>query len=146
MRRMSLLLLILGLVNIAAGAGMIGFGIPINEFGLGNTLISSGVTAFTGGLILIGLAATVRQLHRIVEALTMRDAPRLARPGEALEPNVPAGARPGGRISAPAQRLPAPPESLGPDLRSGDPRLATTPSGGILSDAIDRLRSNIPRP
>src|SRR5262249_26006814 len=35
----------------------IGFGIPINEFTLGTTLIVAGTTALTGGLIQIGLAA-----------------------------------------------------------------------------------------
>jgi hypothetical protein len=39
------------------GFAAIGFGVPINEFTLGTTLIVAGTTALTGGLIQIGLAA-----------------------------------------------------------------------------------------
>src|SRR5262245_27494009 len=64
---MYLVLLILGVVLALAGAGMVAYGIPINEFGLGNTLIVAGTTAFTGGLILVGLSQVVKQLRRIAE-------------------------------------------------------------------------------
>jgi len=58
----------LGLVIAAAGFVAIGFGIPINAFSLGNTLIMAGTTAVVGGFVLIGLAAVVRQLKRIADA------------------------------------------------------------------------------
>jgi len=51
---MTLVLMAVGLLVTAAGLLTIGFGIPINAFSLGNTLIISGTVASVGGLILIG--------------------------------------------------------------------------------------------
>src|SRR5262249_7946938 len=65
---MSILLSLLGIVIAAVGIAAIGFGIPINEFTLGTTLIVAGASALTGGLILIGLAAVVAELGRLGEA------------------------------------------------------------------------------
>jgi hypothetical protein len=66
---MHLVVLVMGVVTTMAGAIMVGFGIPINGFGIGDTLISSGTTAIVGGLVLIGLAAAVRQLRAVAEAV-----------------------------------------------------------------------------
>ena len=52
---MSFVLFVLGVAAAAAGVLMIGFGIPINEFSLGNTLIIAGTTALASGLVVIGL-------------------------------------------------------------------------------------------
>src|SRR5262249_49930847 len=83
---MSLMLSLLGIVIAAVGIAAIGFGIPINEFTLGTTLIVAGVSALTGGLILIGLAAVVAELGRLGEAVRTRIAVRPeARPAEAPE-------------------------------------------------------------
>jgi hypothetical protein len=85
--RMSVILLILGIVVAAAGIASVGFGIPINEFTLGTTLIITGTTALTGGLILIGLSAVVSELGRVVEGLKSRPArgASAARTGEAQD-------------------------------------------------------------
>src|SRR5262249_38211902 len=69
---MSVILSLLGIVLAAVGIAAIGFGIPINEFTLGTTLIVAGVSALTGGLILIGLAAVVAELSRLAEAVRTR--------------------------------------------------------------------------
>ena len=53
---MSFLLLVVGLIVAAIGLVTIGFGIPINAFSLGNTLIISGTIAVACGLILSGNA------------------------------------------------------------------------------------------
>jgi hypothetical protein len=66
---MYVILLVLGLLTTLAGGAMIGFGIQYNEFGLGNTLIEAGTTATVGGLILIGVAATVRQIKQLTRVL-----------------------------------------------------------------------------
>lgn len=66
---MHLILLALGIAAIGAGGGMLGYGIPINEFGLGNTLILAGTTAIAGGLIVVALSVAVRQLTRIAARL-----------------------------------------------------------------------------
>ena len=52
-------------IAAVAGVGAILVGFPNYEFGLGNTLILSGVVAIVGALIVFGLAATVRELRRV---------------------------------------------------------------------------------
>ena len=119
-------LLALGVVVTAAGFVTIGFGIPINAFSLGNTLIVAGTTAVVGGLILIGLAAVVRQFQRIAQALNA--AAHVTRPAEAAEvSHVP----PTARLTPAAARAPMPPSQPSPPEaampRSPEPRLALEP-------------------
>jgi hypothetical protein len=83
-RGMSMLLFIIGGVAVMIGAATIAFGVPINEFSFGNTLIVSGTTIGSAGLIVIAIAAAVAQLQRIAQGLA-EQAPA-ARPAEALEP------------------------------------------------------------
>jgi hypothetical protein len=64
--------LVLGLMALAAGIAMVGFGVPINEFGLGNTLIDAGTTAIVGGLVLLGLWAATVELGRLARELGAR--------------------------------------------------------------------------
>ncbi|MGA2129391.1 MAG: hypothetical protein ABSG76_24935 [Xanthobacteraceae bacterium] len=66
---MHVILLALGIAAIAAGGVMLGFGIAISEFGLGNALIMAGTTAVIGGLIVVALAIAVRLLTRIATRL-----------------------------------------------------------------------------
>src|SRR6478736_3258665 len=66
---MAVLLFSVGTFALVAGLVMVGFGIPINEFSFGNTLISAGTTAAVGGLIIIALGVAVGQLRRIAEVL-----------------------------------------------------------------------------
>src|SRR2546427_4027167 len=83
---MSVIFSLLGIVLATVGIAAIGLGIPINEFTLGTTLIVAGVSALTGGLILIGLAAVVAELGRLGEAVRTRNAVRPeARPAQAPE-------------------------------------------------------------
>src|ERR1700687_2810243 len=51
---MSVILLILGILVTGAGVVTIGFGIPINEFNLGNTMMVAGTTAVAAGRVLSG--------------------------------------------------------------------------------------------
>jgi hypothetical protein len=78
----SFLLLAIGVFALVAGLVMVGFGIPINEFSFGNTLISAGTTAAVGGLIIIALGVAVGQLRRIAEMLALQSH---ARPGQHME-------------------------------------------------------------
>jgi hypothetical protein len=101
---MSLLLFIVGALAVVAGAVMVGFGIPVNAFTFGNTLIAAGVTAMVGGLIVVGLGAVVAQLQRVVDGLVVRPPLRTSRALEPLE-------RPQGMRGAPAgARIPFPPK------------------------------------
>jgi hypothetical protein len=69
---MAVLLFSVGTFALVAGLAMVGFGIPINEFSFGNTLIGAGITAAVGGLIIIALGIAVGQLRRIAESLAGR--------------------------------------------------------------------------
>jgi hypothetical protein len=154
---MSVLLLILGIVVAASGVAAIGFGIPLNEFTLGTTLMSGGATALTGGFILIGLSAVVSELARLADGLK-RGAPRVPqRSGEVFEPVAPAvptsplpapvavsAPRP-----APAPNVPLPPRSRAEvparEARPAAPYQPSPSSVEVSAAAIERLRSTIPR-
>jgi hypothetical protein len=132
---MHLILLVVGLLVTAAGFVTIGFGIPINAFSLGNTLIVAGTTAVAAGLVLVGLSAAVRQLQRIAEAMAVRPAPRASRVNESTEGLVPPTARIAPVASraptpAPPPMPPAPPRQ--PDTRDlhapPEPRFAAAPA------------------
>src|SRR5437588_11476023 len=69
---MSVFLLVVGILVSGDGLGAIGFGILIRELGLGHTLIVAGTAGFAGGLVLIGLAAALRTLAQIAEALSVQ--------------------------------------------------------------------------
>jgi len=158
---MSLILLILGIVVAAAGIATIGFGIPISEFTLGTTLIITGTTGLTGGLILIGLSAVVTELGRVVEGLkggrpagrgetAAREPQEPAMPPPVAEPVVP----PAPAIPPVATAHRAPPQPTSPARpvpevavrpRQAEPQPAGPSTVEVSSAAIERLRSSIPR-
>jgi hypothetical protein len=109
---MYLIVLAMGVVTALTGVVMIGFGIPINEFGIGNTLISAGTTAVVGGLVLIALAATLRQLRAVAEAAQSRGWPAAAPDARSSTPY------PSARFGAPGP-IAAPPTSPGPPAERG---------------------------
>jgi hypothetical protein len=88
---MSVLLFVVGAIAVMVGVGMVGYGIPINEFSFGNTLIVAGTTATVGGLIVIAISAAVSKLQRIAETLATRTPVRSSRSIEMFE--SPAGSR-----------------------------------------------------
>jgi hypothetical protein len=155
---MTIVLLAVGLLATAAGFVTIGFGIPINAFSLGNTLIIAGTIAVASGLILIGLAIAIGQLRKIAEALMAQ--PRPARVAESVEalamPRVtmtaaatPASAVPSRPSSA---KQPEMPEPVMPDLeplhasepvRAPEPRATDTlfPAAAAESPPLDWLRA-----
>lgn len=123
---MSVLFFGVGAIAAVVGVAMIAFGVPTNEFSLGNMLIVSGVTALIGGLILIGLGFAVIQLRRIAEALALRPHARGGRQPEQFETQMPAASRPA-PMGGPA-RIPYPPkpksDPYGRDQYPFDPRMA----------------------
>jgi hypothetical protein len=130
---MSLGLYVLGIALGAIGVMMVGFGIPINAFSLGNTLIIAGASTAAGGFVVIGLAAAVRQLNRIADALTRSGGRPAVRPSEAAEqPALASGktvAAPApGRVPFPPRPQPQRPEGREPrpdaPHRANEPRLA----------------------
>jgi hypothetical protein len=155
---MSVILLILGIVVAAAGFAAIGFGVPGNELTLGTTLIIAGTTALTGGLVLIGLSAVVKELGRLADALRTRAAAArpAARPAETVEHALPAGppviaaAAPAFSGRPPQANVPAPPrprpaETPVREARPSEPAPAGPSAVEVSAAAIERLRSSIPR-
>ncbi|HET7849835.1 MAG TPA: hypothetical protein VFL51_12320 [Pseudolabrys sp.] len=67
---MLILLFLCSLICLAAGAAMIVFGVPVKEFSFGDTLITGGIVAVVGGLVLGGIGFAIVHLQRIMEALT----------------------------------------------------------------------------
>jgi hypothetical protein len=158
---MSLVLSILGLLLFAAGIVTIAFGIPINEFNLGNALIVAGTIAAAAGLILIGLAAAVDQLNQIAKALRPRTGARPVLQPQAAEPAVAAPVRPV-PVQAPAQppvqapvpgqvRPPMPVPPRPPVFAKSSPEervVEAAPEEAAPEapfSAIERLRSSLPR-
>jgi hypothetical protein len=66
---MVVLLLVAGIGFLLAGLVAIGFGIPINEFGFGNTLIVAGTVTVCTGMLLLGLWMAVKELKNIARRL-----------------------------------------------------------------------------
>jgi hypothetical protein len=106
---MPALLYGIGALALFAGLVMIGFGVPINEFSFGNTLISAGTTVVVGGLIMIGLGVVTGQLRRVAAALIAEAPARLSQQSDAVE-NI-GSARPlpsQGRMAFPPKPRPEP--------------------------------------
>jgi hypothetical protein len=89
----------LGLIAVVAGIVGFVFGLSIKEFSFGGTLMTTGTMALIGGLLLIAMAAAIRELHRIGTILASRQAPRLPRPGEQQDPYAAGFVRPGTNAS-----------------------------------------------
>ena len=146
---MYLVLFAVGLLITAAGLVTIGFGIPINAFSLGNTLIISGTVAVVGGLVLMGLGAAIRQLNRISVALNSRPVARTAAAAHAV---APAAAEPvADTLVPPTARIPqAPVRTPSQAPAPAEPRQAVAPhfpaaSTESASGPLDWLRSK-PKP
>ena len=144
---MSTLLYGVGALAVVVGVVMIGFGVPVNEFSFGNTLIISGVTAVVGGLIVIGLGVVATQLQRVGEMLAMWTPIRPGQPDDMFQTapglrNAPGQARapfpPKPKLDTGHQEPPAPEpepriepsatEPAMPDLPLEEPVLAPAPS------------------
>ena len=66
---MMIAMLVAGIGCLVAGLLAVGFGIPVNEFSFGNTLILSGTVTACAGLIILSLWAVVRELKSVAEQL-----------------------------------------------------------------------------
>ena len=133
---MSMLLFMVGAIAALVGAVMVGFGIPINEFSFGNTLITSGATVFMGGLIILALGAVVAQLQRVAEALAVRPPMRAARPAEPFE-------QPASRGTPAVGRVPFPPKPKAEirEQRPAELQLEPPPQGSGNEPALSAMPS-----
>jgi hypothetical protein len=99
---MYLILFFVGIVLAFAGALLVRYGVPVVD-AASSALFTSGIMAFVGGVVMVGMSVVVRTLGRIAERLEMqpvpvppiasvgRDdpAPRPARPAAAAVPPPP---------------------------------------------------------
>jgi hypothetical protein len=139
---MSVILLVLGILLAAAGGALVGFGYPIKELPLGTTLILAGAFAFVGGLLLVGLSAVVTELARVGAALKATQPQPQTAPGPVARAELPA---------PPAETVAR--EPVKEVVNEREPITAPAPSAPapaapveVSASAIERLRSNIPRP
>src|SRR5215471_6565182 len=105
---MPALLYGIGAFALFAGLLMIGFGIPINEFSFGNTLIMAGTTASVGGLIIIGLGVVAGQLRHVAETMAMLPSRSAPAPEAVLEDDADARRPVPAQGRAPFPARPAP--------------------------------------
>ena len=71
---MYLLLFVFGGLLIAAGVALVGFGVSVQDHTFDPTVVTPGVVAIVGGLLLIGLGLALRALQRIERAVALRAA------------------------------------------------------------------------
>jgi hypothetical protein len=64
---MVVLLVLLGFFAVAAGVFLLGLGLPVKDTAFGAAVLVSASVAITGGLILLGLAAAVSELRRVLQ-------------------------------------------------------------------------------
>ena len=122
---MPALLFGIGAFALFAGLVMVGFGIPINEFSFGNTLISAGTTAAVGGLIIIALGIVAGQVRRVAEALAGQLPARPGQPAEAFD-NASAA-----RSIPPQGHIPFPPR-FRPDPNGAGEQNAIPPAPAVV--------------
>ncbi len=65
---MVVLLLLLGVVAVAAGVFALGLGVPVRDTTFGAAVVVSASVVLTGGFILVGLAMAVAELRRVLQA------------------------------------------------------------------------------
>ncbi|HUI94613.1 MAG TPA: hypothetical protein VLX44_02575 [Xanthobacteraceae bacterium] len=148
---MYALLLLLSAITTVAGLLAIGFGLAPYEGSLGNALVTAGSVGLVGGMILFGLAAAVRQLRRIADALGPRPAsarrPSAAADGaEAMAAaprqgaGVPAAAAAAGARAAYPPRAPADAREGRAEPRAAEPRAPAVPAEAPENAPVERQR------
>lgn len=138
---MSILLYVAGALFVAIGAAVIGFGIPINEFSFGNTLIIAGTVAMTGGLIVLALGVVVRELQYLAD-LTGRGSVRPPRPADADSPPLP----PRAASSQVAAKVPFPPKPASVRPAEATPREPAISFAPEPREEVPPSREDLPPP
>jgi hypothetical protein len=129
---MYLFLLVLGAALTAAGIVLAASGVSIHERVFDMTIVTPGIVAAVGGLLLIGLGLALRVLRRIEQAVAARPMPRRGtRPGEVAEPAAAPSEPAAARIAFPAKpasrRQPAPVATPAPPAPLVEGRLEELP-------------------
>jgi hypothetical protein len=139
---MMIVMLIAGIGCLLAGLLAIGFGIPVQEFSFGNTLILSGAVTACTGLIILGLWVVVGELKNIARRLGpgIQSGDSLDPAGTALQPAAPEG---GGFLF---NRGEPAPEDAGHGEADERPAAPSPAPWREEAAARDRVRSDVPPP
>jgi hypothetical protein len=135
---MSVVVLVAGIGLLLAGLLAVLFGLPIKEFGFGNTLILVGALSACSGMLMLGLWAVIRELKNIARRLG---------PGVVTDQRLASPLQPAAISATPADQAP----EDGGFLLTRDqpaPPFAGTPAPHWVGDAAsrDRARSDEPPP
>jgi hypothetical protein len=143
---MSLLVLVLGIVATSVGAAAIGFGMSADEIGAGisGTLIGAGASLLSGGLVLLGLAALVREFSHMAAILKPNTRVRL--PTDAAAPSQSESSRLDGVAGLPVAESASAANARGEPGRSTQAGVAADSTLQVSASAIERLRSSLVRP
>ena len=118
---MMVVMLVVGIGLVLAGLLAVGFGITIQEFSFGNTLILTGVMASCTGFVLLGLWIAVRELKNLAQRL-----------GSGIPSDFGAGIAGLPTIGAAVARGQAPSEDSSPvtrDRPTAEPAASVNPAG-----------------
>jgi hypothetical protein len=143
---MFALLLIFGVVVAAAGIALVDSGVSFEAHTFDPTVITPGIVAIVGGLLLIGIGVAIRQLGRIERALAMGPIAGTVQPG-AIVADVAASEQPTANELPTAPTISFPADSAvestetpaAPDL----PGVAQAPMTAAGHEA-ERLRGKFP--
>jgi hypothetical protein len=145
---MMIVMLVVGIGCLLAGLLAIGFGIPVQEFSFGNTLILSGAVTACTGLVILGLWVVVGELKDIARRLSPGVHPDLSldTAATALQPAASAAPRtqaPGGGGFLFNRDQPAPDDAAHAET---DAQPSAPPPAPWLEEAAarDRARSEAP--
>jgi hypothetical protein len=142
---MMIVMLIVGIGCVLAGLLAIGFGIPVQEFSFGNTLILSGAVTACTGLVILGLRAVVGELKNIAQRLGPGIHPDLSLDptATALQSAATRAQPPGGGGFLFNRDQPAPEEA---DHAEADAHFSAPPPAPWLEEAAarDRVRHEAP--
>jgi hypothetical protein len=141
---MYLFLLVFGVLLSVAGVVLAASGLSVHDRTFDLTLVTPGMVAFAGGLLLIGLGFALRVLQRIESALTVRPAvARAARAGEATEADV--SANMSGNMAATAE-VPSEPSRIPfPVKITRLPHSAAVPAPAPFAPAAERRTEDLPQ-
>ncbi|HWK97707.1 MAG TPA: hypothetical protein VNR39_20005 [Pseudolabrys sp.] len=137
---MSILLYVAGALFVAIGAAVIGFGIPINEFSFGNTLIIAGTVTVVGGLIVLALGVVVRELQYLAD-MYGRASVRAPKASDFDSPPRP-------MPPPPAARMPSPPRAAGlrpAEAPPQEPAVSVAPAPEPREE-VTPVRNDLPSP
>ncbi len=134
---MYLFLLVFGVVLSVAGVVLAASGLSVHDHSFDPTLVTPGIVAVAGGLLLIGFGFALRVLQRIEQTLALRPvAPRAARPGEAAETSA---------AGAAAEPPSEPPRVPFPVKISRLPQSAAVPAPVPFAPAAEKRTEDLPQ-